>query len=147
MRAHQNFMRRAIKVAKQNPTAPFGCVLVDSKTERVVAEGINQTSVNRLLHGEMDAIHRYSDLGKHDWSDLRLYSTAEPCCMCQGAVVWLGIPIVCFGTSIQKLRSYGWRQLDISAKEVVLSAPFARCQIESGILATECDELFRQART
>jgi tRNA(adenine34) deaminase len=50
---------------------------------------------------------------------LDLYTTAEPCAMCQSAVEWAGIPIVYYGTSIPYLRKLGWHQIDIRAEEVV----------------------------
>ena len=105
MSDHEYFMRLAIEVAQQNRRAPFGTVLVDDDSKCVVAQGINQTRLNPLLHGEMDAIGNYAATKLNRWQSLRLYTTAEPCCMCQAAIVWAGIPEVIFGTSIAQLNA------------------------------------------
>jgi tRNA(Arg) A34 adenosine deaminase TadA len=39
--SHDDFMRRAIELAKGNPKAPFGTVIVDRANGQVVAEGLN----------------------------------------------------------------------------------------------------------
>ena len=77
---HQEYMRRAIEIARRNPAAPFGALLVDGSTAQIVAEGLNRWRENPTWHGEIDVINRcaekYPDV---TWSRLRLYTTAEPC--------------------------------------------------------------------
>jgi tRNA(Arg) A34 adenosine deaminase TadA len=139
-------MRRAIDVAKHNPSAPFGAVLVEAETLEVVCEGVNDAQANPVLHGEIDAILRCaSERPQVDWSRLWLYTTAEPCCMCQGAILWAGIRRVFFGTSIAALRTLGWHQIDIPASEVVTRMPGATCEVLGGVMKKECDALFRAA--
>jgi tRNA(Arg) A34 adenosine deaminase TadA len=143
---HQEYMQRAIELARRNPAAPFGALLVDSQSGQVVAEGLNRWQENPFWHGEIDAINRCArEYPEIDWSVLRLYTTAEPCCMCQGAVLWAGIPEVVFGTSIRTLQRLGWKQIDILAKEVAKRAGFARCTLIGGVLESDCDALFRAA--
>ena len=139
-------MRRAIRVARGNARAPFGTLLVDIETNEVVVEGLNRSGVNPILHGEIEAINRYAELGTNRWSSLRVYTTAEPCCMCQSAIIWAGIPEVVFGTSIDKLVELGWKQFSLKAIDVAETASFARCRILGGVLAEECDRLFETAR-
>jgi len=74
-----------------------------------------------------------------------LYTTAEPCPMCIGAILWSGIGTVVFGTSIRFLQRRGWRQIDIRAGEVVRRSPWT-CEIAGGVLERECNALFLAAR-
>lgn len=141
------FMERAIEVARRNPQFPFGALLVDRYTQEVVAEGLNDAKACPVRHGEIDAIERRAvTLPDTDWSDLWLYTTAEPCCMCQGAILWAGIQRVVFGTSIDTLKLLGWKQIDIPAAEVIQRTQGAKCQLLGGILEQECDSLFRTAK-
>ena len=143
---HEQYMRRALEIARQDPQAPFGALLVDRRTGRVVAEGLNRWKENPTWPGEIDAINRCAaETPGVKWSGLRLYTTAEPCCMCQGAILWAGIPEVVFGTSIRTLERLGWNQIDIRAEEVTRRTPFARCKLIGGILERECDALFEAA--
>jgi tRNA(Arg) A34 adenosine deaminase TadA len=64
--------------------------------------------------------------------------------MCQSAILWAGIGMVVFGTSIRTLQRQGWSQIDIPAEEVVRRAPFATCSILGGVLEAECDALLRK---
>ena len=146
MDLHLNYMQRAIEVARGNSACPFGAILVDRNSGEIVAEGINRTHTNPTWHGELDAINRYATAHVNPiWSTLDLYTTAEPCPMCQAAILWAGIPRVIYGTSIDKLKSLGWKQIDIPAEEIVRRTPFAKCEILGGILQFECDQLFREA--
>ena len=143
---HEPYMKRAIEIASGNPHAPFAALLVDIDTGEIVAEGLNRGELNPTWHGEIDAINRYAaENPDARWSRLRLYTTAEPCCMCQGAVLWAGISEVVFGTSIVTLKRLGWRQIDLLAAEVTRRTPFSRCKLTGGVLEAECDELFRAA--
>jgi tRNA(Arg) A34 adenosine deaminase TadA len=65
--------------------------------------------------------------------------------MCQGAILWTGIEMVVFGPSIRTLQKMGWRQIDISAEEVIRRSPAWRCTILGGVLEKECDSLFTLA--
>ena len=143
---HDAHMQKAIELAQQNPQAPFGSVLVDRRTGKVVASGVNQSSDNPTLHGEIAVISDYARQGKTDWNQLTLYTTAEPCCMCQGAILWSGIREVAFGTSISTLTSLGWKQIEIAASEVVARSWDPDVLIVGGVRAAECDALFRAAK-
>jgi tRNA(Arg) A34 adenosine deaminase TadA len=65
--------------------------------------------------------------------------------MCQGAILWTGIEMVVFGTSIRSLQKMGWRQIDILAEEVVRRSPAWKCTITGGVLEQESDALFALA--
>ena len=144
---YEEYMRKAIEVARRNPNAPFGALLVDGPTGQILAEGVNRWQENPTWHGEIDAINRCAaEQPGVTWSRLRLYTTAEPCCMCLGAVLWARIPEVVFGTSIQTLMRLGWSQIDIPSEEVARRTAFTACSLMGGVLEAECDALFQAAR-
>lgn len=82
---HESYMRQAIGEARKNTRAPFGAVIVDRGKKQVVARGFNKASQNPTWHGEIDAINRCAEHSPVDWKRLTLYTTAEPCPMCQSA--------------------------------------------------------------
>jgi tRNA(adenine34) deaminase len=143
---HDHYMRRAIELAAKVPNLPFGAVIVNRHSGQIVAEGWNKSSINPTWHGEIDAINQFvlSHPGI-DGTNLVLYTTAEPCPMCQGAILWTGIEMVIFGTSIRFLQKNGWRQIDILAEEVVRRSPTWRCTLIGGVLEQECNALFLAA--
>jgi tRNA(Arg) A34 adenosine deaminase TadA len=143
---HERFMRRAIELAANVPDLPFGAVIVDRESGGIVAEGWNKSSINPTWHGEIDAINQMAEgRAKIDGTKLVLYTTAEPCPMCQGAILWSGIETVVFGTSIRFLQKNGWRQIDILAEEVVRRSPTFRCTLIGGVLEEDCNALFLAA--
>ncbi len=143
---HERSMRRAIELAGNVPDLPFGAIIVDADSGQIVAEGWNKSSVNPTWHGEIDALNRLAESPKKfEGSRLALYTTAEPCPMCQGAILWSGIGTVVYGTSIRFLQRLGWRQIDILAEEVVRRSPSWRCTLIGGVLEQECNALFEAA--
>ena len=143
--ADEAHMRRAISLAGNNPKYPFAAILVDPQ-KGVVAEGWNRSVHNPTWHGEMDAINKCAASNpKIDWIKLTLYTTAEPCAMCQGAVSWAGIRRVVFGSSIPFLKSLNWWAIDIRAEELARLAAFRECTVVGGVLEEECNKLFRAA--
>lgn len=146
MNDHERYMRRAIALATNVPDLPFGALIVDGESDQILAEGWNKTSLNPTWHGEIDAINRLVSAGNSSGRrHLVLYTTAEPCPMCQAAILWSGIEEVVFGTSIQTLQRLGWRQIDITADEVVRRSPTWTCTVTGGVLERECDALFETA--
>jgi tRNA(adenine34) deaminase len=143
---HERFMREAIARAKKVPRRPFGAVIVLAEKAEVVADGINRSEKNPTFHGELDAINSYAELhSRADWSGLVLYTTAEPCPMCQTAVIWAGIGMVVFCSTSTFFKILGWGQVDIRAEEVVRRTAFRRCVLLGGVLEEECNALFRGA--
>lgn len=141
--SHDDYMRQAIAIAGQAPKFPVGAVIIRRTTGEIIARGFNRSAESPTFHGEIDAINRcaavYSQI---NWSELDLYTTAEPCPMCQSAIEWAGISTVYYGTSIPYLQSLGWRQIDIRAEEVARRTPFRQTRVIGGILEVECNALF-----
>lgn len=144
--ADEAHMRTAIRLAENVPKYPFGALLVDQQKGVVVGEGWNRSVNNPTWHGEMDAINKCAaSHPKIDWTMLTLYTTAEPCAMCQGAVAWAGIKRVVYGSSIPFLKSLNWWAIDIRAEELARLATFRECTVVGGVLEEECNKLFRAA--
>ena len=142
---HERHMSRAIEIARGNPGAPFGCVIVDRGTGEVVAEGLNDAEASPLLHGETAAIMALiEERPDADRINLVLYTTAEPCPMCSGAILWSGIPEVVYGTSMETLKRLGRPQIDLRCEEVAARASFGGFATTGGVLETECDALFHE---
>jgi hypothetical protein len=107
-------MRRAIEVARGNPDAPFGAVIVDGETGEVIAEGLNRGEENPVWHGEIGAIVDCAENRPGvDRGRLVLYGTAEPCPMCSTAILWSGIPRLVYETLIDP----GFPPLDLRIGE------------------------------
>lgn len=139
------YMRSAIDEAKQNPQAPFGAVIVSNKTGDILCEGFNSAvkDHNPSYHGEMVAINNCARKFPHlDWTATTLYTTAEPCPMCQSAIVWAGISRMVYGTSITTLKKMGWGQINISSAEVNRKSHFYKGTITGDVLAGETDPMF-----
>ena len=143
---HERYIRRAIEIAHGNPDAPFGCVIADRETGEILAEGVNDAERSPILHGEtaaiMDLVASSPDA---EWTNLVLYTTAEPCPMCSGAILWSGLPLVVYGTSITTLKALGLPQIDLPADEVSARSSFGGFETIGGVLKSECDPLFEAA--
>jgi len=90
---HPAFMARAIELAVEAVSSstggPFAALVV--KNGRIIAEGTNlvPTSTDPTAHAEMIAIRNAcSVLGSRELADCDIYTTCEPCLMCQGALFW-----------------------------------------------------------
>lgn len=141
--ADEKYMQQLLPLAHKNPKAPFSAIIVENKSGKILCEGLNHTAENPTYHGEIVAINNcakaYPNL---DWSTTTLYTTAEPCPMCESAIIWAGIAKVVYGTSIETLKKEGWHQIDISSQEVASKANFYHGTTVGGILASETDKLF-----
>lgn len=140
---HERHMRRAIEVARRNPDAPFGAVIMDDDSGELLAEGLNAGEKNPVWHGELAAIMGCAEAHPEaDWSRMSLYTTAEPCPMCSTAILWAGIPRVVYGTSVGTLNGLGFPKLDLSIQEISRRASLGEPEVIAGVLKDECDALF-----
>lgn len=139
-------MRQLIVDARQhNERYPFASMIIDEETGEEICRGVNQAYYNPTLHGEIVAINncveKYGRNGL-DWAKLTLITTAEPCPMCQGAIIWSGLRKVVYGTAIKTLIRKGWSQIDISAGELSSRSNFNKPEIVGDVLSDETDPLF-----
>ena len=93
---NKEYMNEAIKEAydgiKSGHGGPFGSVVV--KNGKIVGRGHNRVLLKNdpTCHGEVEAIRdACSNLGTHSLEGCELYTTAEPCPMCLGAILWANI--------------------------------------------------------
>jgi tRNA(Arg) A34 adenosine deaminase TadA len=103
------FLRRSFDVARRAMTHgnhPFGAILVDDK-QNVLLEAENGYMPARdgTAHAErLLASQACTTLGPEVLKRATLYSSAEPCAMCAGAIYWAGIGRLVYGLSEHRLR-------------------------------------------
>lgn len=109
-----NYMDEALKEAYEGiekaEGGPFGSVIV--KDGKIVGRGHNRVLLKHdpTCHGEMEAIRNAcKNLGTHDLSGCELYTTAEPCPMCLGGILWANIKTVYYGCNREDTDSIGFR--------------------------------------
>ena len=144
------FMRATIDEARAGLAEggiPIGSVLVHDG--KIIGRGHNRRvqQGSAILHGEMDALNRYFASDRNvPLERLQLYTTAEPCPMCAGALYWAGIPKVIFGTKVGTLKRLDWDQIDVPAVELMRKAQYPRLQVVGPVMESECNRLFTESR-
>ena len=106
-----SYMQMALDIAKENVTSgsggPIGVVIV--KDGEVIAATSNEMRQNHNSydHGEMAAIREAEQkLGKMYLKDCVLYTSAQPCLMCEAAIYWAQISKVYYAASISETSKY-----------------------------------------
>jgi len=127
---------------------PFAALIINEKGA-TVGIGMNLvTSQNcSILHGEMVAIITASqrlgtwNLAEH--GQCTMYSTAEPCAMCMGAIPWSGVSRVVIAASDEDVRAIGF---DEGAKPERWQAAYALrgIAVTEGVLREEAVAVLRQ---
>jgi tRNA(Arg) A34 adenosine deaminase TadA len=104
-RADEVWLRRALDLARharETGKHPFGALVVDVRGN-CLAEGINAFDTDCTCHAEINAVRAAH---AHDNAGLKgatLFSSAEPCAMCAGAIYWSGISRVVYALSEARL--------------------------------------------
>lgn len=108
------YMKAAIDEARvgihNNEGGPFGSVIV--KDGKIIGRGHNEVVKRHdpTCHGEMMAIRdACAREGTFDLSGSTIYTTGEPCPMCQGAILWSNISKVYYGCNIIDTEKIGFR--------------------------------------
>ncbi len=96
--ADERWLRRAIALsrrARETGKHPFGALVVD-REGRCLAEGLNAFDEDCTGHAEMNAVRAAHALDANALKGATLFSSAEPCAMCAGAIYWSGIARVVY---------------------------------------------------
>ena len=105
---HEYYLRRCIEIsqnARNNGNTPFGAILVDEYGKILLEqENIEITGKICTGHAETTLAERASHLYSKEflWR-CTLYTTAEPCAMCTGAIYWANIGRVVFAMTERRL--------------------------------------------
>lgn len=103
-------LREAYRGIEKGHGGPFGSVIV--KDGNIVGRGHNRVLSKKdpTCHGEMEAIRdACQNLNTHDLSGCELYTTAEPCPMCLGGILWANIKTVYYGCNRKDTNDIGFR--------------------------------------
>lgn len=102
--------KEAYKGIENGDGGPFGAVIVlDGK---VIGTGHNCVlkDGDPTSHGEVMAIRNAcKSIGSHSLEGAEIYSTAEPCPMCLGAILWANISKVYYGCNRNDSEKIGFR--------------------------------------
>ena len=141
---HEDFMRQAIALAKENIKnggGPFGAVVV--KDGEVVATGVNRVTANNdpTAHAEVNAIRASCiKLGTFDLSGCVIYTSCEPCPMCLGAIYWAHLDKIYYGANQFDAARVGFDDSFIY-RELELTPDKRKKPVEN-MLRTEAQEPF-----
>ena len=129
----EHFMREANRwalTARERGNRPFGAVVVSSEGEVLVQAYCNTTETGDCTgHAETNAVRQLSPrVSREVLATSTLYSSAEPCVMCAGAIFWSGIGRVIFGIDAVRLRVFRGevaeqKDAELSCRDVFDASP------------------------
>ena len=145
MDKREEYLRKAIDVSKQarkEGNHPFGAILVGPDGEVLLSAGNTVTSDKDCTgHAETNLVRKASKTYDRQFlSGCTLYSSAEPCAMCSGAIYWSGIGGLTYALSEEHLH----RLTGDDPENPTLALPsrevFARGQREVAISGPQLEE-------
>lgn len=112
-------MRFVLDLARENIAAgggPFAAAVFEHGSGRLLAAGVNRVVASgySCAHAEMIALTLaqrrlgHYDLGAASFPACELVSSAEPCLMCLGAVLWSGVRVLSFGARGEDVTAQGF---------------------------------------
>src|SRR5258706_4269970 len=146
----EHFLLRPFDVARRalaNGNHPFGAILVDQNHKVLIETEIGYmraddgtAHADRLL-----ATQACTTLDPDVLKGATLYSSAEPCAMCAGAIYWAGIGRLVYGLSEHRLRTLTGNHpenptLDLPCREVFASGQRAT-EVLGPLLEDEAEAL------
>lgn len=108
LQEHLFYLQRTIEVsqmARESGNTPFGALLVDKDGRILMEQGNVEITEHRCTgHAETALMERASRTYTSDFLwNCTLYTTAEPCAMCAGAMYWGNLGRVVYGISEKEL--------------------------------------------
>jgi tRNA(Arg) A34 adenosine deaminase TadA len=142
-------MREVFAIARRaraHGNRPFGALLVAANgAVLAAAENSPVTGEQVLAHAEMNLLQRaVRDFTPDVLATSTLYTSAEPCAMCAGAIFWSGVSRLVFGLSgdrLHELSGYSPQVLVASARDV-LARTGRQVEIIGPIFEAEAEAIF-----
>jgi len=106
--SHEFYLNRCIEISRASRAhgnTPFGALLVDAEGN-IIMEQENIEITEKICTGHAEAT--LAARASHEYSrdflwNCTLYTTAEPCAMCAGAIYWANIGRVVYGMTEKRL--------------------------------------------
>lgn len=127
------YLRQAIRwsaVARERGNRPFGAVIVADSGEVLAEAWCNTSETGDCTgHAETNAVRQVSPRVSRDTlARATIYSSAEPCVMCAGAIFWANIGRVVYGIDAVRLRAFrgeraDQRDAELSCRDVFAASP------------------------
>ena len=115
MTMHDDLIQRCNALARSavaHGNHPFGALLWREGRILMEAENTVVTQLDVTGHAELNLVRRASQkLDPEVMTQATLYTSTEPCIMCQGAIYWAGIPRIVYGvagSSLAGLQGATW---------------------------------------
>jgi tRNA(Arg) A34 adenosine deaminase TadA len=129
----EHFLRRCFDVARRSMihgNHPFGAILVDDGGKVLLeAENGYMPAHDGTAHAErLLATEACRTLSGEVLAKATMYSSAEPCAMCAGAIYWAGIGRLVYGLSEHRLRDYTGNHPENPTLDLPCRAVFASGQ-------------------
>jgi tRNA(Arg) A34 adenosine deaminase TadA len=148
---HEAHMREVFAIARRaraHGNRPFGAMLVAGNGAVLsVAENSQVTDEQVLAHAEMNLLRRaVQDFTPDVLAAATMYSSAEPCAMCAGAMFWSGVSRLVFGLSgdrLHQLSGFSQQMLVASARDVLARAG-GHIDIVGPIFELEAESIFKE---
>src|ERR1700694_1438294 len=146
----EHFLRRSFDVARRamsHGNHPFGAILVDQNRNVLIeVENGYMPAHDGTAHAErLLASQACTTISPDVLRSATLYSSAEPCAMCAGAIYWAGIGRLVYGLSEHRLRAVTGNHpenptLDLPCREVFRSGQRAT-EVVGPLLEDEAEGL------
>ena len=107
----ETLLRRSFAIARrarEGGDHPFGCLLADAEGNILMEQGngFSAEGNDRTAHAEKLLATRAAKAYSVEFlKSCTLYTSAEPCAMCAGALYWAGVGRVVFGQTEKDLKA------------------------------------------
>lgn len=145
------YLRYAITIAeraRQHGSPPFGAILVSSRGW-ILSEGENTqgATADCTCHAETNLLHEATRrFSRRLLGHSTLYTSAEPCPMCAGAIFLSGIGRIVFGLSSEQLYSLTQNKAEHLFEHCadLLAKGTHRVEVCGPVLEDEAESVFRK---
>ena len=133
------FLRRSFEVARRaraHGNHPFGAILVSTAGD-VLLEAENGFMPDRDMTGHAERLlctQASKQLDAKTLAGATLYSSAEPCAMCAGAIYWTGIGRVVYGLSERRLKRITGSHAENPTLDLPCRSVFAAGQRDTDVI-------------